>query len=102
MGGIGKTALSVKLAEQIQGEFDYLIWRSLRNAPPIQNLLTNLLQFLSNQQETDLPETFDEQLSRLIAYLRTSRCLLILDVDRSLRGKPFSLKNCRFCDRRFF
>jgi len=29
MGGIGKTALSVKLAEQIQGEFEYVIWRSL-------------------------------------------------------------------------
>jgi WD40 repeat protein/transcriptional regulator with XRE-family HTH domain len=84
MGGIGKTALSVKLAEQIQGEFDYLIWRSLRNAPPIQNLLTNLLQFLSNQQETELPETFDELLSRLIAYLRASRCLLILDNAESI------------------
>ncbi len=29
MGGIGKTALSVKLAQEIQGEFDCLIWRSL-------------------------------------------------------------------------
>lgn len=79
MGGIGKTALSVKLGEQIQDEFDYLIWRSLRNAPSIQDLLANLLQFLSRQQETHLQETVDEQLSRLIAYLRTSRCLLILD-----------------------
>lgn len=33
MGGIGKTSLSVKLAEQLQGSFEYLIWRSLRNAP---------------------------------------------------------------------
>ncbi|MEG3845744.1 MULTISPECIES: NB-ARC domain-containing protein [unclassified Microcoleus] len=84
MGGIGKTALSVKLAEQIQGEFDYLIWRSLRNAPPIQDLLANLLQFLSGQQKTHLPETFDEQLSRLMAYLRASRCLLILDNAESI------------------
>lgn len=29
MGGIGKTALSVKLAEKISGEFEYVIWRSL-------------------------------------------------------------------------
>jgi WD40 repeat protein/transcriptional regulator with XRE-family HTH domain len=84
MGGIGKTALSVKLAEQIQDQFDYLIWRSLRNAPPIQTLLTNLLQFLSDEQETELPETFDEQLSRLITYLRASRCLLILDNAESI------------------
>jgi WD40 repeat protein/transcriptional regulator with XRE-family HTH domain len=80
IGGIGKTALSIKLAEQIQGEFDYLIWRSLRNAPPIQDLVANLLQFLSGQQETHLQETtFEEQLSRLMAHLRASRCLLILD-----------------------
>ncbi|MEH2393091.1 MAG: hypothetical protein V7K21_16040 [Nostoc sp.] len=25
MGGMGKTALSVKLAEQLQGEFEYVI-----------------------------------------------------------------------------
>jgi WD40 repeat protein/transcriptional regulator with XRE-family HTH domain len=84
MGGIGKTALSVKLGEQIQGDFDYLIWRSLRNAPPIQDLLANLLQFFSRQQETYLSETFDEQLSRLMAYLRASRCLLILDNAESI------------------
>ncbi|NET53548.1 MAG: hypothetical protein F6K09_34340, partial [Merismopedia sp. SIO2A8] len=30
MGGMGKTTLSVKLAEQLQDKFDYVIWRSLR------------------------------------------------------------------------
>ncbi len=79
MGGIGKTALSVKLAEQIQGEFNYLIWRSLRNAPPVQDLLADLLQFLSLGQQTDLPETVDGRILRLIEYLRSSRCLLVLD-----------------------
>ena len=34
MGGAGKTALSVKLAQQLQGHFDCILWRSLRNAPP--------------------------------------------------------------------
>ncbi|MFB2974640.1 hypothetical protein [Microseira sp. BLCC-F43] len=53
--------------------------RSLRNAPSIQELLANLLQFLWGQQETHLQETLDEQLLRLMACLRTSRCLLILD-----------------------
>ncbi len=79
MGGIGKTALSVKLAEQIQDQFEYVIWRSLRNAPPIKELLTELILFLSDQQETNLPETVDAQVSRLINYLRSSRCLLVLD-----------------------
>jgi WD40 repeat protein len=79
MGGIGKTALSVKLAEQIQDQFESLIWRSLRNAPPLKELLSELILFLSNQQETNLPETVDAQVSRLIHYLRSCRCLLVLD-----------------------
>jgi WD40 repeat protein len=79
MGGMGKTALSVKLAEQIQNEFEYVIWRSLRNAPPLFEVLANLLQVLSNHQKTDLPETVDGRISRLIDYLRQHRCLLVLD-----------------------
>ena len=39
MGGIGKTALAVKLAEQVQDRFEYLFWRSLRNAPPVEDIL---------------------------------------------------------------
>ena len=46
MGGIGKTAISIKLAERIQEHFDYIIWRSLRKAPSIQNLLAELLQIV--------------------------------------------------------
>ncbi|MCP2728856.1 NB-ARC domain-containing protein [Limnofasciculus baicalensis] len=84
MGGIGKTTLAVKLAEQIQDEFEYLIWRSLRNAPPIQEFLADAIRFLSNQRETDLPETIDGKISRLLEHLRTSRCLLILDNAESI------------------
>ena len=32
MGGVGKTALAVKVGQQVQSEFDYVIWRSLHNA----------------------------------------------------------------------
>lgn len=84
MGGIGKTALAAKLAEQIQDEFEYLIWRSLRNAQPIHDLLAELIQFFSQQQETDLPETVDARISRLLEYLRSSRCLLVLDNGESI------------------
>ena len=79
MGGIGKTSLSVKLAQQIQDKFEYFIWRSLRNAPPVQDILADLIEFLSNQQETNLPKTIDGRLSRLMHYLRQHRCLLVLD-----------------------
>lgn len=79
MGGIGKTSLSVKLAKQIQGEFEYVIWRSLRNAPPIQDLLTDLIQFFAVQQADKLPNSLDNRILHLLDYLRSYRCLLILD-----------------------
>ncbi len=81
MGGIGKTALSVKLAHQIKHKFEYIVWRSLRTAPPIKDLLAGLILFLSNEQltETDLPETVDDRISLLIRYLQNHHCLLILD-----------------------
>ncbi len=84
LGGIGKTALVVKLAEQVQDQFEYIVWRSLRNAPVIQEFLTDVIRFLSNQQETDLPETIDGKIYRLLEYLRASHCLLILDNVESI------------------
>lgn len=84
MGGIGKTALSVKVAQQVEDEFDYLIWRSLRNAPPVQELLADLICFVSHQQETNLPETVDGRILQLLKYLREKRCLLILDNAESI------------------
>ncbi|MUL38185.1 NACHT and WD40 repeat domain-containing protein [Gloeocapsopsis dulcis] len=88
MGGIGKTSLSVKLAQEIYTDFEYVIWRSLRNAPAIQDVLTNLIWFLSDQQVTvnDLPESVEDKLLHLVDYLRSSRCLLVLDnVETILR-----------------
>ncbi|MEG4200395.1 WD40 domain-containing protein [Microcoleus sp. Pol12A5] len=84
MGGIGKTSLSIKVAERVQEQFDYIIWHSLCNAPSLLDLLAELIQFLSNQQETNLPETVDAGISRLMHYLRQHRCLLILDNFESI------------------
>jgi hypothetical protein len=75
MGGMGKTALAARVAEQVIGnhrvtsstellnthpqptdlqptdlqptDFKYVIWRSLRNAPPLNVLLRDIIQFLS-------------------------------------------------------
>lgn len=79
MGGMGKTTLAIKLAERIQEHFEFVIWRSLHNAPPIDKLLADIIQFLSQQQETELPNELDGKISHLLKYLRQHRCLLILD-----------------------
>jgi hypothetical protein len=42
-GRYRKTALSVKLAQEIQGDFEYVIWRSLRESPPIEKILADLI-----------------------------------------------------------
>ena len=79
MGGIGKTALSVKLAEQVQAEFEVVIWRSLRNAPPMQELLADLLNVLFRGQGTAIAPTLNGQSAQLMEALRTARCLVVLD-----------------------
>jgi hypothetical protein len=73
MGGIGKTTLAIKLAQQVQLEFDWIIWRSLQNPLPLDSLLQDLVQFLSCQQNSQ------GDIQQLLHYLRTSRCLIILD-----------------------
>jgi len=106
LSGIGKTALTLQLIPQIQHEFDYIIWRSLRNSPPLASLQTDLIKFLWQQQETNPPnpplsrggeeiqplsprrgeeiQPLSPPLSKgglggVINYLRSHRCLIILD-----------------------
>ncbi|AFY91690.1 NB-ARC domain-containing protein [Chamaesiphon minutus] len=82
MGGIGKTALSVKIAQQLlqtERSFEFIIWRSLRNAPPLESLLIDIIQVLSCQQENLVSLPISALLNRLLHYLRSHRCLLVLD-----------------------
>lgn len=74
-GGIGKTALVNKLWEYIKerSQFEYVIQRSLRNAPPLLELLTDVIEFISEEQ------TPDGKVSSLMKHLRKRRCLLVLD-----------------------
>ncbi len=94
MGGIGKTALAVKLVESLQDQYQYFIWRNLRYIPPIEDLLAELTGFFSNQHPPlarggvstverstgkILPVGVGARLSQLIDCLRKHRCLLVLD-----------------------
>lgn len=72
MGGVGKTSLSIKLAELMQDKFDCIVWRSLYDAPPIDTFLGSIIQFLSDEQETEaeLPESVSEKISCCLTTLR--------------------------------
>ncbi|MDY6940861.1 MAG: NB-ARC domain-containing protein [Cyanobacteriota bacterium] len=84
MGGIGKTALSIKFAREVSDRFDCIIWRSLREAPPVSKIVDDLIQILSDGQVTYLPESMGDRITQLIDYLRNARCLLILDNVESI------------------
>lgn len=79
LSGVGKTAIALHLLPQIQHQFDYVIWRSLRTSPSLETTLKNLIKFISNRAESELPVSTDDKLSLLIEYLRSHRCLIILD-----------------------
>jgi len=84
LAGIGKTALSVKLAKQIQDEFEVVVWRSLRHSPPIQDILAVLMRSLGNEQETVVPETVERRISWLCDRFHKHRCLVVLDGVESI------------------
>ena len=84
MGGIGKTTLAIKSAHLLHDQFDFVMWRSLRNAPLPEEILVDWIQCLSRHQEGKLPSSLDGKILRLIHYLRTSRCLLVLDNAESI------------------
>ncbi|WP_333116136.1 MULTISPECIES: ATP-binding protein [unclassified Microcoleus] len=71
LSGIGKSNLALKLIEQIQTEFDCIIWRSLSHTPTLTTLQTELKQLFGRSPQTPLPTIID--------YFRSSRCLVILD-----------------------
>lgn len=79
LGGIGKTALSIHLAKQIQTRFDFAIWRSLHYVPEATKLLDNLLGFFDPESHETVNENLDSKISAIIEHLRRNRCLIVLD-----------------------
>jgi hypothetical protein len=81
IGGIGKSSLAAKLAQQIQPEFEVVVWRSLQNAPPFEAWLEMVLPVLLRAQGEDIavPSSLDARLLKLMQGLRQKRCLLVLD-----------------------
>ncbi|OCR02599.1 hypothetical protein BCD67_17825 [Oscillatoriales cyanobacterium USR001] len=79
VSGIGKTTLSVKLVKELHKEFNGAIWRSLRQAPTLSNLLTYLIQIFERSPQINLSVDIDDRISQLIEKLRNSKYLIVLD-----------------------
>ncbi|MBD2075887.1 hypothetical protein H6F86_18715 [Phormidium sp. FACHB-592] len=89
--GIGKTALSVQLIEQLHLQFDWTIWRSLETALPLTEFLSDLNQQLPNSNESHFATTTDP-MQCLLESLRTHRYLLILDGIEVILSQPALLE----------
>src|SRR6266545_1119405 len=78
MGGIGKTSLAAQIGRELASAFEAIYWRSLRNAPPVQEWLAGAIGFLSEQQLVP-PPAVSERMLAVLQLLRARRCLLVLD-----------------------
>lgn len=85
VAGIGKSALAAKLLTELNIEsqcaFDYLIWKSVSHAPPLQELIGDLIELTcqSSKPELALPQSNQAMISVLIKQLQSHHCLLVLD-----------------------
>ncbi|MGB8690216.1 MAG: NACHT domain-containing protein [Microcoleus sp.] len=90
MGGIGKTWLATKLAEQVQHEFQSVVWRSLRpiarsHSPmPFSDFLDDLIRHLAPPSNPTIPEPIGAKMLQLMDTLRQIPCLLVLDSVESI------------------
>ncbi|MFG6102338.1 sigma factor-like helix-turn-helix DNA-binding protein [Leptothoe sp. EHU-05/26/07-4] len=91
IGGIGKTALVLELIDQIKTEFDWVVWRSLRQFDSFQALLESLPEIPANASIKDLFKIFKQK-----------RCLLVLDqFDQVFVSETNPTKNAKKASRHF-
>jgi WD40 repeat protein len=124
MGGMGKTTIAIETIQQLQASnqsdsaaaedllrpglgadrFSCILWRSLLNAPPLKELLPELIRTLikslpnrllaSSDRVTvggnprsypdPMPKTVPSQLELLLEICRKQRCLIVLDNSESI------------------
>lgn len=79
--GIGKTATAIKLAHSLKSRFEFVIWKSLRQAPTLEELLISVLKkFPANtDNKNNLPTSLCSLIDLLLEKLQNHHCLLILD-----------------------
>lgn len=83
ISGIGKTALTVQLVQQIKDEFEYVIWCDFDSSPTLAEFQSNLIRIISQSEQLDLSAN-NQKFLPLIKYLQKYRCLVILDNIQNL------------------
>jgi len=85
IAGIGKTSLAAKLVQQVKNKFEYIVWYSLINAPPLDEFMKDAVDVFSDYRGVlKSDETIDKMASRFLHYLTDKKCLIILDNYESI------------------
>lgn len=84
LGGMGKTFLVTKVARQVADHFDFVLWHSLRDAPPFVETMQFCLQLLSDHAGSGERYPAGDYVAALLVFLRRQRCLLIFDNAESI------------------
>ncbi len=81
LSGIGKTALARQMVEQINNNFDRILWRSHRKLPNLNVLQSNIIEFIAPTSPSQNPSIINDLNSRnsILDHLRNRRCLIIID-----------------------
>jgi WD40 repeat protein len=90
LGGVGKTAFARALMEQLESHFECILWRSLYNLPPLEEILRDCLYFLGAAGQVELPRTLEQRIRLLLEYVRERRCLIVFDnVDSIIEDESY-------------
>ena len=79
LGGVGKSTLAAEITRWAHAQFDAVIWRSLVNAPALDELLASILRQLELWNTGVNPASPGQQLPLLLAEMHQRRVLLVLD-----------------------
>src|SRR5437763_6823003 len=79
MGGIGKSTVASFLGSRLAPQFDAVLWRSVRDAPPCEELVADCITFFSQTPPVEFLTSLEQRIKLLVARLQASRCLLVLD-----------------------
>ncbi|RUT00757.1 hypothetical protein DSM106972_071660 [Dulcicalothrix desertica PCC 7102] len=85
MGGIGKTTLVAQFIHEHQAAFECIIWQDLKMPIKLIDLLKQWLIYFDAESNYDiLSDSIISISSKVIEYLKTRRCLLVLDNVESI------------------
>ncbi len=86
-GGVGKSALTVRLMHLLEEQFDVVIWRPLRNYSTCKGLIEEILQVLAPEAITNGETTLERSEANILSQMRKTRVLLVLDGLEAVLGE---------------